>query len=274
MKTKLKIIRIIQNTTAWVISLIILIPGALIFLNSFKTQAESYNLDFVLPKTFMLENYLTVIERGHLVVAFFNSLIYALGSTILLVLISTLAAFVLVRNQSRLNRFIYYFVILGISLPLNYVSLMKVMMLLNLNNTRYGIILLYAAIGVPFSLFVACGFIDTIPKELDESAIIDGCSPLSLFTRIIFPLLKPVTATLFVLNFLGTWNDFTITIYFLNNSSKMPMTLAVYNFFGQFSQSWNLVCADIVLTTIPVLIVYVLGQKYIISGMTSGSVKG
>jgi len=108
---------------------------------------------------------------------------------------------------------------------------------------------------------------------LHEAAIIDGCNPSSLYFRIIFPLLKPIIATLFVLNFMSTWNDFTMSIYFLNESSKWPMTLAVYNFFGQFSTQWNLVCADIVLTCIPVLIVFILGQKYIVAGMTSGSVK-
>ncbi len=274
MKTKWTFLKFVKNMTAWLVSLIILTPLAVILLNSFKTQAESYSLDFSLPKKLIFENYLTVIQRGHLVVAFFNSFTYASLSTILLVFISTLAAFGLMRNRNRLNRFIYYFIILGISLPINYISLMRVMIWLHLNNTRIGIILLYAAIGVPFSLFIAGGFINTVPKELDEAAIIDGCKSFSLFTRVIFPLLKPVVATLFVLNFLGTWNDFTLAVYFLNNSSKMPMTLAVYNFFGQFSRSWNLVCADIVLTTIPVLLVYVLGQKYIISGMTSGAVKG
>lgn len=274
MMTKRIFFNLIKNVVACMVSLIILIPFAVIFLNSFKTQAESYNLDFRLPEKLILENYLTVIQRGHLILAFFNSLTYASLSTILLIFVSALAAFVLIRNQSRLNRFLYYFIILGISLPINYISLMKVMILLHLNNARLGIILLYAAIGVPFSVFISAGFVNTVPRELDEAAVIDGCGPISLFVKVIFPLLKPVVATLFVLNFLGTWNDFTMAVYFLNNSNKMPMTLAVYNFFGQFSRSWNLVCADVVLTTIPVLVIYVLGQRYIISGMTSGAVKG
>jgi raffinose/stachyose/melibiose transport system permease protein len=274
MKTRKIIFRIFQNVIACVVSLVVLIPLAVIVLNSFKTQAESYNLDFSLPHTMIFSNYSTVIDRGNLVMSFFNSFIYASVSTILLAVVTTLAAFVLMRNKSRLNRFIYYFIILGISLSINYITLMKIMITLNLMNTRIGIILLYAATGIPFGIFLASGFIDTIPKELDEAAIIDGATPITLFTKVIFPLLKPVTATLFVLNFLGIWNDFTLAIYFLNSSKAMPMTLAVYNFFGQFSRSWNLVCADIVLTTIPVLIVYILGQKYIVSGMTTGAVKG
>lgn len=274
MKARKIILRAIQNIFAWIFSLVILIPLIVILVNAFKTQEESYTLDLSLPKKLMFDNFKTVIERGNLITAFFNSFTYATVSTVLLVLITTLAAFVLVRNTNKLNRFLYYFFILGIALPINYISTMKVMVGLGIMNTRIGVILLYAAIGIPFSMFVAYGFISTVPKEMDEAAIIDGCSPLSLFFKVVLPMLKPIIATLFILNYLGTWNDFTVAIYYLNDSAKMPMTLAVYNFFGQFSQSWNLVCADIVLTTIPVLLVYILGQKYIISGMTSGAVKG
>lgn len=274
MKTKKLILRVFQNIIAWVVSLIVLIPLAVIFISSFKTSAESYTLTLDLPKKLILENYSVVIERGKLLGSFINSFIYASTSTLLIVFFSTLAAFVLARNKSKLNRFIYYFLVLGIAMPVNYISLMKVMQFTNLINTRIGIVLIYTAFALPISVFIAYGFIDTIPRELDEAAIIDGCTPSSLYFKIIFPLLKPIIATLFVLNFMSTWNDFTMSIYFLNESSKWPMTLAVYNFFGQYSTQWNLVCADIVLTCIPVLIVFILGQKYIVSGMTSGSVKG
>ena len=100
------------------------------------------------------------------------------------------------------------------------------------------------------------------------------CGPYLLFFEIIFPLLKPVLATAVVLVFLNTWNEFVSPLYFLSSSTQWPMTLAVYNFFGMYEKSWNLVCADIVLTTLPVLVVYLLGQKYIVTGMTAGAVKG
>ena len=159
-------------------------------------------------------------------------------------------------------------------MSINNVSLMKVMQALHLINTRGGIILLYAAINIPLSLFLAYGFIDTIPREIDEAAVIDGCTPWQLFTQVIAPLLKPIVSTLFVLDFMAIWNDFTMPLYYLNNSQKWPMTLAVYNFFGAFQNSWNLVAADIMLTLLPVLIVFVLGQKYIVGGVSAGAVKG
>ncbi len=227
-----------------------------------------------LPETWMFENYATVIEQGKLVTSFFNGLLYATGSVVVIVIVVSLAAFVISRNMKGANRFLYYFIISGIAMPINNVSLMKVMQAFHLVNTRFGIILLYAAINIPLSLFLAYGFVETIPREIDEAAVIDGCTPWQLFTRIIAPLLKPIVSTLFVLDFMAVWNDFTMPLYYLNNSAKWPMTLAVYNFFGAFQNSWNLVAADIMLTLLPVLIVFIVGQKYIVGGVSAGSVKG
>lgn len=159
-------------------------------------------------------------------------------------------------------------------MPINNVALMKVMQAFHLVNTRIGIILLYAAINIPLSLFLAYGFVSTIPREIDEAAVLDGCTPIQMFIKVIAPLLKPIISTLFVLDFMAVWNDFTMPLYYLNNSHKWPMTLAVYNFFGAFENSWNLVAADIMLTLLPVLVVFILGQKYIVGGVAAGSVKG
>lgn len=262
------------NILSVVISLIVLIPLVVLFVNSFKTSAEANQMTLSLPETWMFENYATVIEQGKLVTSFFNGLLYATGSVVVIVIAVSLAAFVISRNMKGANRFLYYFIISGIAMPINNVSLMKVMQAFHLVNTRFGIILLYAAINIPLSLFLAYGFVETIPREIDEAAVIDGCTPWQLFTRIIAPLLKPIVSTLFVLDFMAVWNDFTMPLYYLNNSAKWPMTLAVYNFFGAFQNSWNLVAADIMLTLLPVLIVFIVGQKYIVGGVSAGSVKG
>lgn len=269
-----KIGHIIGNVVSLFISLIVLIPLVVLFVNSFKTSAEADRMTLSLPKQWMFENYTTVIEQGKLVSSFFNGLLYATGSVVIIVAVVSLAAFVISRNMKGINRALYYFIISGIAMPINNVSLMKVMQAFHLVNTRFGIILLYAAINIPLSLFLAYGFIETIPREIDEAAVIDGCTPWQLFTRIIAPLLKPIVSTLFVLDFMAIWNDFTMPLYYLNNSAKWPMTLAVYNFFGAFQNSWNLVAADIMLTLLPVLVVFILGQKYIVGGVSAGSVKG
>ncbi|EKQ50955.1 MULTISPECIES: carbohydrate ABC transporter permease [unclassified Clostridium] len=265
---------IAANVISIFISLLVLIPMVVLLLNSFKTQGESNKMSLSLPKEWIFANYKTVIEQGKLVSSFFNSLLYATCSVLIIVIVVAAAAFVIARNRKGINNLIYYFILSGIAIPINNVALMKVLQALNLVNTRIGIILVYAAINIPLSLFLSYGFISTIPREIDEAAVIDGCGPVRLFVKIILPLLKPIISTLFVLNFMAVWNDFTMPLYYLNNSTKWPMTLAVYNFFGAFENSWNLVSADIILTLLPVLIIFILGQKYIVGGVAAGSVKG
>lgn len=274
MKTRKMIRSILLNIIAWVVSLIVIIPFAVILINSFKSPSEALVLTLALPEKFIFDNYLTVIEVGRLGRSFLNSMLHSVVSTLLQLLLVAFAAFVLARSKTKLNKFIYFFIVLGLTLPLNWIPLMSIMKSLNLIDTHTGMILLYAAMGLPIALFIATAFINTIPKELDEAAVIDGCTAYSLFFRIILPLLIPVLVTIFVLNFMGVWNEFTAPLYFLNSVDKWPMTLAVFNFFGQFSAQWNLVSANIVLTSLPVLIVFLLGQRFIVGGLTSGAVKG
>jgi raffinose/stachyose/melibiose transport system permease protein len=265
---------IFLNILAWLLSLIVLVPFLVIIINSLKTSGEATVLTLTLPRKLMFENYLIVFEQGKLGTSYLNSIFHSVASTLLLVVLVAFAAFVLSRSQTKLNKFIYFFLILGITLPLNYIPLMTVMKTLGLINTHLGMILLYTGMGIPISLFIACAFVGTIPRDMDEAAVIDGCNAYSLFFRVIVPLLIPVLVTVFVLNFMAVWNEFTAPLYFLNSVDKWPVTLAVFNFFGQYSASWNLVSANIVLTSIPVLIVFFLGQRFIVGGLTSGAVKG
>ncbi len=266
---------IVRNLLAWIISLISIVPLLLILFNSLKTSLKASDMNLSLPSLpLQWGNFKEVIEQGKLIASFANSCIYTVGSVFICCILSSLAAYVLSRNRSKLAKFIYLFMVLGITMPVNYVALVKVMIFLNLNDTRLGIILLYAAMQIPFSVFLIYSFIAKIPVELDEAGIIDGCSPIRLFMTIVFPLLKPAVATVIVLTFLNNWNEFIAPLYFLSSSTKWPMTLSVYNFFGMYFKDWNMVCADIVMTSIPVILIYLLGQKYIVSGMTAGAVKG
>jgi raffinose/stachyose/melibiose transport system permease protein len=274
MRFRKAVVGTIMNVITICISLIFILPLLVVLLNSFKNKAESNTMTLKLPTEWVFSNFQTVIERGKLFVSFFNSLLYASIGALLIVLIISAAGFVLARNRSRINKFIYYFMILGIALPINNVTLMKIMKITDLVNTQTGIILIYVSINLPISLFIVYGFINNLPVEIDEAAIIDGCNSRQLLFKIGFPLLSPVMVTIFVLNFMAIWNDFTMPLYYLNNSAKWPMTLAVYNFFGIFENQWNLVCADITLTILPVLIIFVLAQKYIVGGVSAGAVKG
>ncbi len=262
------------NALAILSSLIMFVPVYLVFVNSLKTRAEASSMGAQLPTVLQWSNFLTVIEKGKLIGAFANSLLYALAATAIGVTLSALAAYVLSRNRTRFNRFIYFFLVMGIAMPTNFVTLTKVMQLTHLINSQFGVILLYAASQIPFSVFLIYAFIETLPRELDEAAIIDGCSPLRLFFDVIYPLLTPVLVTSAVLNILNIWNEFLVPLYYLNRSTHWPMTLAVYNFFGQFQSDWSLVSADVVLTILPVIVIYLLAQRFILSGMVAGAVKG
>ncbi|MFI3175092.1 MAG: carbohydrate ABC transporter permease [Bacillota bacterium] len=274
MKLKKNLAVIGANVLAWSVSIILMIPLLLILFNSFKDSAAASDMALTLPTSLMWENFALVIEKGKLDTAFMNSALYSISSVLLTTGLAAMASYTLSRNKSKLHNFLYFFIVLGITMPINFVALTQVMQFFSLNNSRLGIILLYAATQLPFNVFLIYSFVGKVPVDLDEAAVIDGCTPVQLFFVIILPLLKPVLVTVMVLTFLNTWNEFVMPLYFLGSTDKWPMTLAVYNFFGMYFQDWNLVCADIVLTCLPVIAVYLLGQKHIVSGMTAGAVKG
>lgn len=270
----LRLSSVAKNLIAWVLSAIMLAPLLLIVFTSLKGDDDSSAMSFDWPQSWDLGNFATVIERGKLGVGFLNSLLYAGAGTVLTVLLAAMAAYVFARRRTRANKFLYMFLVMGIVLPINYVALMKVMQMFALNNSRLGIILLYTSIQLPFMVFLIYGFVSRIPVELDEAAVIDGCGPIRLFFSIILPLMRPVLVTAMVLCFLNMWNEFVLPLYFLNATDKWPMTLAVYGFFGQFETQWNLIAADVLLTSLPVVIMYLVCQKYIVGGQTAGAVKG
>ncbi|MEP6986318.1 MAG: carbohydrate ABC transporter permease, partial [Chloroflexota bacterium] len=171
------------HSVAILISLIMVIPVYLIITNAFKSAAQASSMGIELPTNFYFENFTTVIDKGKLATSFLNSVLYASVSTILGTLFAAMAAYVLSRNPTRLNRFVYFFLIMGIALPVNFFTLTKIMQVTHLINTKAGIIILYAATQIPFSIFLMYGFIDSVPRELDEAAIIDGCGPLQLFIQ-------------------------------------------------------------------------------------------
>lgn len=273
-KKKKTAVNVLKNVLAWMVSLIMLIPLVLIVVNAFKPDAEALTLTLSLPETWTFSNFATVIEKGKLVRSFLNSLLYAGCATVIAVMLGSMAAYIFSRRRDRFNNSVYMYMVLGIVIPINYVALMKVMQVTHLNNSVPGIILLYAATQLPFTVFLIYGFVSKVPTDLDEAAVIDGCGPVRLYFNIILPMLRSSMVTAAVLCFLNTWNEFVMPLYFLNSSEKWPMTLAVYNFFGQYEKSWNLICADILLTCLPVIIMYLVCQKYIVGGQTAGAVKG
>jgi raffinose/stachyose/melibiose transport system permease protein len=264
----------VNNLFASGAGLIAVVPIYLVFANALKTAADAASMNAEPPRDPQWGNVGAVIDQGNLGTAFFNSVLYSFGSMILAVLLAALAAYVLARHRSRRHEIIYFLLIMGIAVPTNFVTLTKVMQLTHLIDTQIGIILVYAATQIPFDVLLIYAFVDSVPRDLDEAAFIDGCSPIRTFFSIILPMLTPVLVTCGVLNILNVWNEFVTPLYLLSNSDNWPMTLSVYNFFGLYESNWAYISADVVLTILPVILIYVVAQRWILSGISSGAVKG
>ena len=275
MKTKKRKIRLIMKEILfWILSLIVIVPFLIVVFNAFKTKTEAINMQLTIPAEWHFENLRTVWEQGDILHALGNSLIISTVSVVVTVLASSMCAYVLCRNRTKGNQFAYRFFAMGLMVPVSMVSIVKVLRVLRLYNTLQGTILVCIALIMPLSVFLYYGFITGIPKEMDEAAGVDGAGAMTIFFRVIFPLLKPATVTVIMVNFLNVWNDFQIPLYTLPDPDKAVIVQKVYNFFGTYTASWNLVSVTIIYAIFPVLVVYLFGQKYIISGMTAGSVKG
>jgi raffinose/stachyose/melibiose transport system permease protein len=257
------------------LSLVVLIPLYFALVNSFKVEAEANLLRASLPKRWaILENYLEVIERGNIFVAFKSSMIVTFATVVLAIIFASMAAFVMERKKTKMSGLLDFFILMGIIVPPSIVPTFFLLKLLALHGTYQGVILIYIALYTPVSIILYKGYFKTVPREIDEAAIIDGCNFTQLYWRVVFPLLKPVSSTVFIIIFMSVWNDFTIALYFLNTPNRFTLPLTVYFFFGQYFNSWNLVFADVILIALPVVAVYFFAQKSIIAGMTAGAIKG
>lgn len=259
---------------AWVLSLLILIPIVVILFNALKTSSEAINMSIAPPSEFHWENFGEVWRVGNILRSYVNSLIVSVFPVLISVLCASMSAYVLARRKTKGNLAIYTYFALGLMFPISMVTVVKVTRILGIYNTQLGVVLVYTALILPLSVFLFYGFLNSIPKELDEAAIVDGAGALRIFFQVIFPMLKPVTVTVIMINFLNCWNEFTIPLYMLPDPDKAVVVQQVYNFYGTFTASWNLVSVTILYAIVPVLAVYICGQKYIISGMVAGAVKG
>lgn len=259
----------------WALSLIVLIPFAVIVVNSFKTTRDAAMMSLAWPRDgWTADNYRVVLEGGQILRSFLNSLIISTGCIVLCTVFTAMAAFIIKRRRTRFHSFVFYLFFAGLIAPMNYITTMQILKFFGLNGGFLGVILTYAAMGIPFASFLFYNFMSNIPQEIDEAVVIDGGNTSQLFFRVIFPLLRPISITAATLTFISAWNDFISPLYLLNSSSKWGMILMVYNYWGFLNQEWGKICAVIVLTLLPILILYIAMQKYIIAGMTSGAVKG
>lgn len=257
-----------------VLSLVVIIPLLVVIFGSFKTAGEAARFNFTPPTEWLFENYSEVIEKANLVLAMKNSTIITVSVVVVTSIICALGAFIIGRRKDRLSNFLNTFFSLGLIVPMCIVPTLLLLNFLHINNTKTGMILVLIAMNIAWGMLLFTNFIDTIPRELDDAAFIDGCGPIQLFWKVILPCLKPVMMTNIVIVGMGTWNDLQTPLYLLNSSKNITMPLTVYNFKGQYYSDWNLIFADMVLVAIPMIIVYSFCQKYIVTGIMAGAVKG
>jgi len=256
---------------------IFLVPFAFIILMAIKDKKEASLRSFSLPATtHVWDNFVTVIETRNymLVTAFINSCILTIVSVTILVIFGSMVGFVLQRQPSKWTRLVNYFVLAGLIIPPAVVPTIWVMQGLGLFKTMTGMILIEVAYGLSFTVLLFRQFVATIPREIDEAAIMDGAGPLRLFFQIILPLLKQVVITVIVVQSVAIFNDFTNPLYYLPGNKNVTVQLTLYNFQSQFNTSYNLLFMNILLITIPPLIIFLFFNRQIVAGLTAGAVKG
>ncbi|PAE25479.1 MULTISPECIES: carbohydrate ABC transporter permease [Bacillaceae] len=258
-----------------VLGIIFLIPFYFVFINSVKGFADILIDAAAWPQEFLFSNYLKVWDIINFPRAFWNSLIITVISNIGLVVISSMAAWKMVRTPGKFSKILFVLFVSAMVIPFQTVMipLMKLGGTLNLTNSIPGLIIMYFGFGVPLSLFLYHGFIKTVPIEIEESARIDGCSQFGVFWRIVFPLLKPITVTVVILNTLWIWNDYLLPLLVLQDAELRTIPLATSSFFAQYTKQWDMGLAALVMGITPVIIFFLFLQKHIIKGIAQGSIK-
>ena len=260
-----------------VLGMVFVVPFAFMLLIAAKDKAEASRFEFSLPTEWrLLENLQQVLDTrdGLIVTAFQNSILLTVLSVSLIVLVGTMVAFVLQRRRDRVGTAVAALLLLGLSPPPALVPTIYVLQWVGLFKTLLGLVFVEVALILPFAVLIFRTFMTAIPRELDEAAIIDGAGPWQLFFRVIFPLLRPAIITVIVVSSVSVYNDFVNPLYFLPGDENATVQLTLFNFQSQFSTSWNLLFADVLLITIPPLIMFIFFQRQIVSGMTAGAIKG
>jgi raffinose/stachyose/melibiose transport system permease protein len=258
-------------------SVVFIIPFAFILVTALKTRQEASMLEFSWPTELaLLENLRAVLEARDyiLIIAFINSTILTVASVAGMVVLAAMVGFVLQRRRTRWTGLVNFLVLSGLIIPPAVVPTIWVLQGLGLFRTMPGLILVEIAFGLSFSILLFRAFISTIPRELDEAAIIDGAGPVRLFFRVIFPLLRSVVVTVIVVQSVVVFNDFTNPLYFLPGEENATVQLTLYNFQSQYETQYNLLFMNILLITVPPLVMFLFFNRQIVAGMTAGAIKG
>ena len=266
----------ILSIAALAVGIVFVSPLYLVFVNSVKTVREIYLSPLGLPVEISWNNFGRVMEKINFGQALKNSLLFVVFGVAGLLVICSMAAYRLARHRTRVNKFVYLLLVSSILVPFQTVMIpvIKIIASIGLYNTRIGVLLAYYGYGIPFAVFLFYGFLSSIPREIEEAALIDGGSLFQVYRCIILPLLKPICVTVAVLDVLWIYNDFLLPFVLISDNELRTLPLVMYTFFTAYERPWDLAMASLTMVLTPAIIMFVILQKQITGGIVSGAVKG
>jgi len=276
-KQKQNLSKIILEVFMVIFAIIFIYPIFLMFINSVKPFGEVVSDVIALPSKIEWDNYRYVIDKMNYPRLFINNLVITSIGIVGIVAFSALTAYIIDRRRTKYTKIAHLIITTPMLIPFQtiMITLLKVMNVIHLSGSTWGLGVQYWGFGIPMATFIYCNFMQTIPKEIDESAIIDGASTFRTFISVIFPLLKSVTATVIVLDVMWIWNDFLLPLLMVNSSpATKTLVLSAYTFVGQFNTQWHYAMTAMVLAVLPSIIFFVLLQRHIVDGVVAGAVKG
>jgi len=261
-----------SNGMLIIYAIIVLLPLFIVVTNTMRPTREIYKEPVALPETINFDSYVIAWNEADFSRYFVNSLVITVASVVLGTSVSALAAYILGRYNFPGGRFLAAFFVAGLTLPFR-LAIVPLFLLLNslgLIDNRIGLILVYAATGIPFSVFILASFFRQLPQELTEAARIDGAQEFTIFGRVMLPLVRPALATVAVFQFVPLWNDFFFPLVLLRSTDKWTLPVGMTRFFGEFQTDWSTLFAGLVITTLPLIILFLSATEQIITGLTAG----
>jgi raffinose/stachyose/melibiose transport system permease protein len=256
-------------------ALVNLVPIGIMLLSGFKTTTEIFTNPFGLPEKWSLATYIKAWKGANFAVYFRNSVIVSVVSIALILLVSSMASYVLARFSFPGRRLIYLYILAGLVLPvrLAIIPIFLLIRTIRLQDTLIGLLIVYTAGGISFSTFLLTNFFRNIPVDLEDSARIDGAGVFRIYWQINLPLLRPALATVAIFNFINVWNDFFFPLIFINTRTKKTIPLGIQNFFGEYSIQWDMLFAGLNIAIIPMIIFFLILSRQFIAGLTEGAIK-
>ncbi|MCB0046156.1 MAG: carbohydrate ABC transporter permease [Caldilineaceae bacterium] len=260
--------------TAW--SLVVLFPVWTMLVNSLKPRKEIFRNPFNFPPEITWEGYQSVWANGHFELYFRNSLFVTVLSLLTILLLGSMAAYALANWESPAAGFVYIFFLAGLMIPirLGTINILQIVIALGLSDTIYSLFPVYIAMGLPITVFILTTFIRSIPREIGDAARVDGANEWRIYSRIVLPLIRPALATSAIFNLIPIWNDLWFPLIFIRADQHRTVMLGASLLFGQYQTDWTSILAVLTLSSLPILILYLLMSKQFIQGLTGGAVKG